>query len=95
MAALKSMEEALEIQRDCAGCDADVADTLSNMGFMYAKNGDYREANTVLREALGMQRRVLSDSHPRTIVTRNNLNHVLSLQGDLLMFKVSFGSSFV
>lgn len=90
LAALKSMEEALEIQRDCSGCDEDVAVTLSNMGFLYAKSGKYAEATSVLRKALGIQRRVLSESHPRTIVTRNNLSHVLSLKSDSVVFiKVS------
>jgi len=89
LAALKAMEEALEIQRNCSGCDEDAADTLSNMGFMYAKTNDYPEAVAVLREALGLQRRVLSDAHPRTIVTRDNLNYVLALQNGSVAFHVS------
>ena len=89
LAALKSMEEALEIQRESVGCDEDAADTLANMGFLYAKSEDYPEAVTVLREALELQRRVLSESHPRTIVTRENLNYVLSLQSGSVVFKVS------
>lgn len=88
MAALKSMEEALKIQRDCLGCDEDVADTLSNIGFLHTKSKDYPAATTVFREALGLQRQVLSDAHPRTIVTRENLNYVLSLQSKSLTFTV-------
>lgn len=79
MAALKSVNEACEILRDCQDCDQDLADTLANLGFLHAKNKKYVEAVTVLRQALDLQLQVLSDAHPRTIVTRENLNHALSL----------------
>lgn len=46
------MEEALEIQRDCSGCDEEAADTLSNMGLLYAKSEDYAEAVAVLHHFL-------------------------------------------
>lgn len=83
------MEEALEIQRHCPECDEDMADTLANMGFLYAKSKDYPEAVTVLREAVALQRRVLSDSHPRTIVTRQNLKLVYAFKSKSIAFQVS------
>lgn len=83
------MRDALEIQRKCGGCDADAAETLSSMGFVFAKNQEYAEAAAVLKEAVSLQRRVLSDAHPHTIVTRENLNHVLSLvQPGTVAYKV-------
>lgn len=88
LAALKSMEEALEIQRHSPGCDEDMADTLASMGFLYAKSKDYPEAATVLREAVALQRRVLSDSHPRTLVTRQNLKLVHAFKSESVAFQV-------
>ena len=83
------MEEALEIQRHSPECEEDMADTLANMGFLYAKSKDYSEAETVLREALELQRKVLSDSHPRTIVTRQNLKLVHAFKCETTSFQVS------
>ncbi len=86
LAALESMEEALQIQRNFPECEEDMADTLANMGFLYAKKKEYSEASSVLREALDLQRKVLSDSHPHTLVTRQNLKFVHAFQSEAISF---------
>ncbi len=78
--------EALQIQRNFPECEEDMADTLANMGFLYAKKKEYSEASSVLREALDLQRKVLSDSHPHTLVTRQNLKFVHAFQSEAISF---------
>jgi tetratricopeptide (TPR) repeat protein len=86
LAALKSMEEALEILRDQEETTA--ADTLANMGFLYFKLQDYKEAIAVYQEAYYTQKRVLGDLNPKTIVTRENLEYVRQESSQSIMFKV-------
>jgi tetratricopeptide (TPR) repeat protein len=84
LAALKSMEEALEILRPE---EKDAADTLANMGFLYFKLEDYKEATACYQEALCIQNRVFGDLHPKTVVTRENLEYVKQQSSHLLVFQ--------
>jgi tetratricopeptide (TPR) repeat protein len=87
LAALKSMEEALEILRDQDETTA--ADTLANMGFLYFKLGDYNEAIAVYQEAYYMQKRLLGDFDPKTIVTCENLEYVRQQSSPSIVLQAS------
>lgn len=100
LAALKSMEEALEILRD-NGDETTAADTLANMGFLYFKLGDVKEAIAVYQEAYCVQKRILGDFDPRTIVTGQNLEYIrqqssesIMLQASAVLYMVLCGSFF-
>jgi tetratricopeptide (TPR) repeat protein len=87
LAALKSMEEALDILRDQEETTA--ADTLANMGFLYFVLGDYKEAIAVYQEAYYTQKQILGDLDPKTIVTRENLEYVKEQSSQSIMFQAS------
>jgi len=54
---------------------------MNNIAFTLEKEGRYAEAESVYRDALQVQRRVLGPQHPDTLLTMDNLNNTLAEQG--------------
>lgn len=83
LAALKSMEEALEI-------DEANADILANAGFLYYKAKNTNEAITMFQRALTVFRKKLGESHPKTLVVTENLRRANAPWNSLMAFGVSY-----
>jgi hypothetical protein len=52
-----------------------------NLAVARDSDGKYAEGERILREALGVQRRVLGEEHPETLTSARNLAQSLSSQG--------------
>src|SRR5215469_3173710 len=55
--------------------------SMNNIAYTLEKEGRYAEAESVYRDALQIQRRVLGLEHPDTLLTMDNLNNTLAEQG--------------
>jgi len=56
---------------------------MSNLGNSYYQQGKYSQAETLYREALETQGRVLEAEHPDTLVSMINLASALGEQGQV------------
>ena len=56
---------------------------MVNLAYVYSLEGNDRQADSLYREALEAQRRVLGTDHPDTLATLSNLALSYSLQEDL------------
>ena len=75
-AARPRLEQALAVRR-ALGDDPAVASSLDSLGELRRDDGDYAPAETLLREALAMRRRLFGDQDLRTAESLDNLAHVL------------------
>jgi tetratricopeptide (TPR) repeat protein len=76
-------EAALRTRRDELGDDhPDTLDSLSSMGSLLKRMGDFEEALGYCRAALEGRRRVLGNDHPDTLGSLNNLGALLESQGE-------------
>lgn len=72
--ALKRFRAAYDIRRARLGPDhGDTLIAQNNVALVLAKLGSWREAETLMREALAGNRRLLGPGHPRTVTTMTNL----------------------
>ena len=55
--------------------------SINNLGSLLKTQGQYEEAEPLLREALEVRRRTLGDEHPGTLISINNLGLLLQDQG--------------
>jgi tetratricopeptide (TPR) repeat protein len=55
------------------GDQLDVADSLNRLGMLYYKQGRYRHAEPLLKQALGIREQQLGQDHSHTAVSLNNL----------------------
>ncbi len=55
--------------------------SFNNLGFFYKRQGNYREAEPLLRRALEIRERVLGPEHPDTATSLNNLAGFYQEQG--------------
>jgi Tfp pilus assembly protein PilF len=53
-----------------------MATTLTNLGVLYGKTGDYSRAELRLKRALDINEQFLGPSHPQTELALNNLASV-------------------
>jgi tetratricopeptide (TPR) repeat protein len=90
--ALPLMQEAVAMQRTLWGVQPypDYADALNNLGNLYRESGDYEQSEKLLREALGMMRRLLGEKHPELAQVLSNLAVVQQRRGDLDGAEVTF-----
>lgn len=81
-AALKSFEEALEIQRTHSDNTQDESTllaltyTLCNIGFVYVRRKDFASAIYTFEEALDIQRKILDPDHPSLESIMHNLDYI-------------------
>lgn len=77
-------QEALRIREEALGDDhPETLRSLSDRGLLLFQQGNYRDAEPILRDALTRQRRVLGDDHAETILTMTRLGKLLTFTGDL------------
>jgi len=61
----------------------DYAGALNDLGLLYRDQGDYGRSEQLLRESLGMLRRLLGEKHKDVAQALNNLGLVQEQRGDL------------
>jgi serine/threonine-protein kinase len=90
--AIPIMQRAVSMQRSLWGATPypDYAAALNDLGLMYRDHGDYAQSESLLRESLAMDRRLLGDKHPELAVDLNNLGLVLWRKGDLAAAESTF-----
>jgi tetratricopeptide (TPR) repeat protein len=83
--AIQIMQRAVDMQRAIWGTIPypNYAAALNDLGLMYRDHGDYAKAESLLRESLTMDRRLLGEKHPELAVDLNNLAVALQGKGDL------------
>jgi tetratricopeptide (TPR) repeat protein len=93
--ALPLMREAVAMQRATWGAQPypDYADAVNDLGLIYKDQGDYVQAEALLRESLGMLHRLLGDKHPELAKALNNIGQVQQLRGDLDGAEATFRQS--
>jgi tetratricopeptide (TPR) repeat protein len=72
--AKRYLQQSLRIREASLGAEhPDVAETLNNLGVLYAKMKRYSEAEAIFRRALNVNQRLLGAAHPDVAVTLDNL----------------------
>ncbi len=79
----QELRAALAAQEDAKAGDADLGQTLSDLGMALYHQTRLAEAETALGRSLQLRRRGLGADHPQTIETLNNLAAVWLAKGDL------------
>jgi tetratricopeptide (TPR) repeat protein len=59
-----------------AAAERPVANTLSNLGFVYASQGKYSEAYRVFKESLDILKKYVPVDHPSIVTVEENMAHV-------------------
>ena len=80
--AMPLLHEAVEIGRRAGVNNPDYMTSLHNLASAQMYLGDLTSAETELREALAIRRRVLGNAHPDLLYTLNNLAYLLIEKGD-------------
>ncbi|MBS0365535.1 MAG: tetratricopeptide repeat protein [Proteobacteria bacterium] len=82
--AIPLMERATGMQRTLWGTTPypDYAHALNDLGLMYRDRGDYERSETLLRESLAMERRLVGDKHPDLALMLDNLGVVQERRGN-------------
>ncbi len=75
--------DALAAEPECPDDAAEAAASAANMAARYlAEQGIHAQAETLFREVLAAQLRVLHPDHPDTLATRHNIAYMMSERGD-------------
>ncbi len=81
--AAQLMDEAFEIGKRTSGLDdPDTAISLHNLASIWMDLGDYRDAESALRQCVAIRRKVLGNNHPDLVYSLNNLGWLLLAKGD-------------
>lgn len=80
--ALSLAQEAVDLKRDTAAGDMQIADSMGQLGNIHRLKGDYAKAEPELREALRLRQAHLKDDDPATIASLDDLGALLRNRGD-------------
>jgi hypothetical protein len=59
----------------------DTADTLYELGSLYARQGDYAKARPLLEESMVIRGRVLGENNPVVAAAKDNFQKLISASG--------------
>ncbi len=85
--AVKSFEAMLEVVRrlypesEFKDGHADLATNMNNLASLYQAQGKYAAAEALLKDALGMRKRLFKGDHPKVALSLNNLAELYRVQG--------------
>lgn len=71
------------LKRLHSGADFRIANAQSDLGALYYRRHDLRKAIESFREVEGIEKEVLGELHPETLMTRNNIGRTLIELGEI------------